>query len=262
MDKINDQRYLRTDQYRDASNLQARINLHERFSVNPQGFFAWEFGHLSLHEGSSVLEIGCGPGLFWSQNLNLIPSNCDFTLTDYSEGMAEQARKNLDGAGHNFHFAVADAQALPFPDERFSMVIANYMLYHVPDRAHAYREIRRVLRPGGHFYAATLGKNHLAELFGMVDRFQPGAGVWELPFTLENGGDEISPHFSDLTLRHYEDALIVTEVEPLVAYILSGWSGISRDKEAELGRFIGEEMAQGGAIHISKESGLFSAHKR
>ena len=78
--------------------------------------------------------------------------------------MVDQARQSLAAHARPLAYAVADVQALPFADERFEAVIANQVLYHVPDRERAMSEIRRVLRPGGRLYAATLGHNYLHEL--------------------------------------------------------------------------------------------------
>ncbi len=55
-------------------------------------------------------------------------------------------------------FKEIDAQSIPFEDETFDAVIANHMLYHVPDRPKAIAEIKRVLKPGGRLIATTIGK--------------------------------------------------------------------------------------------------------
>src|SRR5207253_1882718 len=139
-----------------------------------------------------------------------------------------------------FSFAVADAQTVPFARASFDAVIANHMLYHVPDRAQALSEIRRVLRPGAQLYATTVGRDHMRELH---DRFRqiaphltPEADRWGDSFNLENGREQLLQWFPSVTLHPYEDALLVTEVEPLVAYLLSGryQSILIGDRLAEL----------------------------
>src|SRR5262249_18967309 len=162
MSKIADQSYLR-EQYKNASNLNDRIQLHTRFSTNRYDFQMWVFDQLKLASDSRILELGCGPGSLWRPNCERIPPGWQITLTDFSIGMLEEARANLTGAPA-FTFQLADAQALPFQVAEFDGVIANHMLYHVPDRARAFSEIRRVLRPGGRFYAATNGEAHLQEI--------------------------------------------------------------------------------------------------
>ncbi len=64
-----------------------------------------------------------------------IPSTWDITLSDLSSGMLDSAWRNLVVTGRNYKFKEIDAQEIPFEDETFDAVIANHMLYHVPDRA-------------------------------------------------------------------------------------------------------------------------------
>ena len=78
--------------------------------------------------------------------------------------MVEQARRNLTPSGHPFTFGQLDAQALPFADGSFDSVIANHMLYHVPDRQKTYAEVRRVLKPEGRFYAATMSRDNMKQV--------------------------------------------------------------------------------------------------
>ena len=61
-----------------------------------------------------------------------------------------------------------DAQDIPFEDDTFGCVVANHMLYHVPDLDKGLAEIRRVLKPGGKLYAATNGEAHMLELEAFV----------------------------------------------------------------------------------------------
>lgn len=186
MSKISDQQYLLSEQYQDASNLNARIQLHDRFRTNKYGWCRWVFDQLNLSPETRVLELGCGTGRSWCENLNRVPRGWDITLSDLSLGMLQEAQRNLRGSQRHFEFEVIDAQAIPFEDESFDAVVANHVLYHVPDRTKAFSEIRRVLRPGGRFYASTVGQAHLRELYELVRRFDPsvdpwGAYLWVIP---------------------------------------------------------------------------------
>ena len=135
-------------QYRTDANLNARIDLHRRFTANSYPWHRWVFDHLAPPAAACVLELGCGPGDLWRENADRIPAGWDNTLTDFSEGMVAAAQRNLAEIGRVFAFRQADAQDLPFEAAAFDTVIANHMLYHVPDRR-ALAEIRRVLKPGG-----------------------------------------------------------------------------------------------------------------
>jgi ubiquinone/menaquinone biosynthesis C-methylase UbiE len=263
--RVTDREYLRTQQYRDASNLNARIGLHDRFSTNSRGWHPWVFDQLDLAPDARVLELGCGPGTLWAENSDRIPLGWELILTDLSPGMIGESRRALSGRKCGLSFVVADAQAVPFAPASFDAVIANHMLYHVPDRAQALSEIRRVLRPGGRLYATTVGIDHMRELH---DRFRqiaphltPEVDRWGDPFNLENGREQLAPWFPSVTLHRYDDALRVTEVEPLIAYLRSGrhQSVLIGNRLAELIRSVEQEIAESGAIRITKASGMFIA---
>ena len=53
-------------QYRDASNISARIRLHHEFSTNPQGWFPWVYEQCEIASGQLILEVGCGNGALWT----------------------------------------------------------------------------------------------------------------------------------------------------------------------------------------------------
>ena len=72
--------------------------------------------------------------------------------------MVEAAWRNLVTTGRNFKFKEMDAQSIPYEDGMFDAVIANHMLYHVPDRMKTIAEIKRVLKWGGRFIATTCGQ--------------------------------------------------------------------------------------------------------
>lgn len=263
---IDDRRYLLSEQYRDAANLNARIELHRRFSTNRYGWQRWVFDHFDLPPHARILELGCGPGDLWRENLDRLPSGWDLILSDLSPGMLEQARLALTGAGIGPlpRLKVIDAQSIPYADASFDAVIANHMLYHVPDRAAALAEIRRVLRPEGRFYAATVGEQHLADLRDLIrpaTQRESSADVAGQAFGLENGAAQLAPWFDIVERRNYVDSLVVTEAGPLIAFILSSrrWLGLPDTDDAveRVARLVQQRLAADGAIHIRKSSGLF-----
>lgn len=264
MTHIADQAYLRNQQYKDASNFNARVELHRRFSTNPYGFARWVFDQLlDLPDRCDVLEIGCGPAYLWAENRERVPEGWTITLADFSPGMIAEARRTTATIPHPFGFEVADMQALPFSDAHFDAVIANHMLYHVPDREQAYAEVRRVLRPGGRFFAATNGERHLREIHELAKRFtiRRWESRSELSFLLENGGAELARWFDQVELRRYEDGLIVPEAEPIVAFMLSmaDTIRISAEDRAAIVAAIQQQIDADGPLRITKDSGLFVA---
>jgi len=266
MSKFIDQNYLKIDQYKDPTNLNARAAIHQRFSTNPYSWFKWVFDALiKLPANAKILELGCGPGYMWKENTDKIPSTWDITLSDLSSGMLDSAWRNLVVTGRSYKFKEIDAQEIPFEDETFDAVIANHMLYHVPDKPKAITEIKRVLKTGGHFFATTVGDKHLKEItnwFRQIHKIE----VWESfsnLFTLENGLNQLKPFFPNVTVSRYEDNLHVTELEPLIAYFCSGVRAgeLSDDELAKLRSDLGKELKEKGKIFVHKDSGLFEAIK-
>ena len=263
---LNDPKYLRSSQYATSTNLDARIDLHARFSTNPYGWFRWLFDQLSLSPTCRLLELGCGSGRFWLENLDRVPKGWSILLTDFSAGMLESARQNLEQRLHQAQFQVADAQSIPLPDHSVDCMIASHMFYHVPDRPTALAEIVRVLRPDGCLMASTVGENHLSELPLLMESFDPRLAAqqmqWEISFSLENGAAELGGIFSIVELRRYLDELLVTQPEPLVDYLLSSSRiGIDAVKREDFLDFVAGEIEQnGGTLRITKDSGIFICH--
>lgn len=263
MSLATNQAHLLNQQYQDAANLNARIALHARFSLNAQGWHRWVFEQFAFPEHCRVLELGCSSGALWLKNREYIPVGWEITLSDFSAGMVDDARRSSAGVARAFIFQQIDAQSIPLPDASLDAVIANHMLYHVPDRNKALAEIRRVLKPTGTLYAATNGRDHLREISQMQQHFGIAntIGTHTDEFSLENGAEQLAPWFAHVSLRRYEDALHVNEAEPLVAFILSmSDAPHAHDARAEaLRAFIVDELARTGAIHITKSTGLFLA---
>jgi SAM-dependent methyltransferase len=249
-------------QYADAQRLNARAALHVRFSTSRIGWFTWVWDRLTLGPGMRVLEVGCGDGSLWQGRTEAIPEGVSLALTDLSPGMIREARDRP--AAHAALYAVADAQHLPFSDAQFDLVIANHVLYHVPDRRRALAEIRRVLAPGGRLCATTIGERHMGELQGWLREAAPEAAIWGVQasgFTLQSASGDLEELFNDVSCDHLPDSLEVTEIEPLMAYALSMDVDESLAAHSAALRAIFErEMEAHGAIHITKESGMLTAH--
>jgi len=252
------------EQYKDGSKLSARIRLHQRFSTNRYGLMRWMFDCFRIPENSSVLELGCGTGILWRSRVQVAPG-WRVILTDMSGGMIRETRANLARLGHPFTFAEADAQALPFRDASFDAVIANHMLYHVPDIPRALGEIRRVLKPSGFCYAATFGAGNMREIDELAARFFSIPRMTEsgARFGLESGEAHMRRAFGDVQIERYPDSLAVTEAEPLMEYVCSMRvrSRVSDEQLAGLRRYLENEIAAHGEIRISKDTGMLIARR-
>jgi SAM-dependent methyltransferase len=151
-----------------------------------------------------ILEVGCG----WGELATWLArdTGADVVATDLSPRMVELARERGVDA------QLADVQALPFEDASFDVVVAAWMLYHVPDLDRGLAEIARVLRAGGSLVAVTNSIYHLHELRELV-----GSGRSTITFSRESGEELLQRHFArvrrediDGTLR-FEDRAEVEE---------------------------------------------------
>ena len=142
----------------------------------------------------------------------------------------------------------------------WDVVIANMMLYHVPELGRGLSEVRRVLRAGGRFYCATFGENgvgrFVAEVLGGAGR---AAGPGELYAAKRPGraGGEVR---SGMERLDYEDELRVTDARDLAEYIRSmqGMEYAQRLSDEELLERL-EALRTNGAIRVPKEYGMFRA---
>ncbi len=262
-------------QYATSANLDARIALHQKYSTASEHFHDWLFAHVQLPDNARVLEIGCGSGALWERVRVNMPLAWKITLTDFSFGMVDAVRgkftkpvfaKKTGLVNFPFSFAQSDAQQIPFLNESLDGIFANHMLYHVPDLDRALAEIRRVLKRGGNFYAATNGLAHLRELGDLVSDMTQQPFTTQTPeriFGLENGAALLARHFEIVTRDVHENNLRVTEVEPLVAYVTSGaqFTGatVNAAVEQEFHRRVQNEIDAKGAFHITKAVGMFVA---
>jgi len=253
-------------QYTDDKNLSIRMKLHAKHSTNKQGFVPWLFMQYRFSDGGSILELGCGNGGQWEGRIEQLPDNCRLTLSDYSKGMVSMVEEKFSNKFRNVDFKQIDIQDIPFADESFDVVIANHMLYHVPDLNKALLEVRRVLKTGGCFYIATNGNGgFLPFLHNALKRFdaETTAFTQGFSFNLGNGKAILAPYFSSVERVDYEDSLSITETQDLMDWIKStvSISGYLEEKFEGLYEYFEAIRVRDGAINIPKEVGLFICQK-
>ncbi len=107
--------------------------------------------------GERVLDVGCGSGVDTLLAALAVGPGGVAVGIDSTRAMLERpARAARSRRAGPARFVAADAEALPFEDDAFDLVVSNGVLNLVPDKGAAFREVRRVLRPGGCFAAADL----------------------------------------------------------------------------------------------------------
>ena len=105
-----------------------------------------------IKNGNSVLDLGSGAGNDCFVARNIVGETGAVTGLDFTDEMIAKANENLKKTGFkNIEFVKGDIEKMPFPDNKFDVVISNCVLNLVPDKEKAFSEIFRVLKPGGHF---------------------------------------------------------------------------------------------------------------
>lgn len=305
------------EQYKNSSNLNIRIELHEKYSKNKQGWFPWLFSQIDFQGNDKILEIGCGNGELWknpdkdpekgiekniitaktcnSANMLDILNSKQIWLTDISEGMVDAAQEVLEplypdifsygvleaGTGElkqfvETHFRLGQENAINMEDStaalkniELDVIIANHVLFYIRNLDEGLEEFCNVLKKGGTLYASTYGSNHMKEITELAQEFDSRIKLTEVAlyeqFGLENGEEILSRHFALVELRMYEDELVVDDAKALADYILSchgNQKEMLANRYEEFTEFLEEKIKKLGAIHITKEAGVWIAKNK
>ena len=256
-------------QYENANNISARIRLHKNYSTNTQGWFPWIFSYgiapiieMKQETGSlRILELGCGEGSLWLENLTHLPEYLRITLSDISEGMIRDARRNL-GNDARFEYKAFDCHTIPAQENSYDIVVANHLLFYCEDIAKVCSEIRRVLKPDGVLICSTYGSKHMREITELVQEFDKRIflAVENLydRFGLDNGKDILRPFFTHIEKYYYDDQITIPHAEPLIEYILSCHGNQNQyllDRYQDFRQFVEKQVKQ--EYHITKDAGFF-----
>lgn len=261
--------HLKTQQYNSADKLSARIRLHQNYGTTDESPISGTFDLMLeyLPQKAKILELGTGRGDLWKENIHRIPDSWDMTLTDLSAGMIADQKAYLGDLARVMNYEVVNAVDIPYADNSFDVVVANYMLYHVPDRAKAIAEIRRVLKPDGVLFASTNGENHMKQMHVLAQQVEEIGQVSKTwlaqTFSLQNGTAQLMQAFTDIRLLRFNNNLWIPEAQPIIDYIASMMSidgeKIIHENEPAIRENLNQMIVYKGGIFIEKETGIFIA---
>ena len=122
-------------------------------------------GRISDLKAGSVLEIAAGTGIVTAALMRTLPPSVSLVATDLNQAMLDVAK--VKDSASRVSWQQADAQVLPFPDGSFDAVVCQFGVMFFPDKPKAFREARRVLKPGGRYLFNvwdSLAHNEITEL--------------------------------------------------------------------------------------------------
>ncbi len=271
-----DRLFLTRQFYASNDDLAVRTHIHDTYTEPRVNFMSWVLDRIPWRGDETVLDAGCGAGAYLSPTASRLSAGGLLLGGDISRGLLRGIAERT--SGDHPPLTQLDIQHLPFADERFDVVLANHMLYHVPDIPEALEQIHRILRVGGVLLASTnaarsqVGFRDLiidaCEHLGMDFLIESSPAGQR--FSLEEGKLILAEYFSEVEMQALDSALVFREVEPPLAYIHSmrhfyrsilpedcDWTQMLERVKEKLAEIINAE----GEFRVLKRSGVFIARK-
>ncbi|TMH57406.1 MAG: methyltransferase domain-containing protein [Betaproteobacteria bacterium] len=167
-----------------------------------------------------VLEIAAGTGVVTRALASALPDRVEIVATDLNPGMLDQAI--AIGTPRRVEWRQADAMQLPFADAEFDAVVCQFGAMFFPDRAKAFAEARRVLRPGGVF------------LFNVWDRIEENEFAHAVTAALETVFPDDPPRFMARTPHGYHDKALIARDLAQGGFASTAVEAVSRAESARV----------------------------
>lgn len=254
-------------QYKNSENFKNRLSLHS-YNINKTRWNSWCFDNIVFKNNIKVLEVGCGTGNFWRENEENLNKDIEVVLSYFSEDMLNNTKNNLIKSNENFIYKKFNAEHIPYEDSNFDIIIAQHMLYLIPNIDKALSEIKRVLKKDGTFYVTTNSCEAMKELNSLVEKFDASMGLHSNGmcerFNLENGKDILEKHFKCIDVKALEGKIITSDVDAIVSYKSSTIKGseiLKGDKKKKFTEYIKMYIEKNEKLEITTKAGMFICKK-
>lgn len=203
---------------------------------------------LDLRAGSRVLDVAAGNG-----NATLAAARrwCDVTSTDYVGSLLEAGRARAAAEGLTVQFEEADAEALPYADASFDIVMSTFGVMFTPNQAQAASELMRVCKPGGRIGLANwTPDSFIGQVFKTIGKYiPPPAGVnspalWGTQARLEelfgDNARSIVAKSLDFTFRYLSPTHFIEVFRTYYGPMNKAFAALEGERQAA---FLGDLMA-------------------
>lgn len=267
-DFATDRQHLTEKSYKTNEPLKVRIRTHELYTEPQIDFVPWVLSHIPWRGDELVIDVGCGAGIYAAQAQ---VHGRSYVACDLSFGMVA----GVQNASQKVNL---DVQTLPIESATADVVLANHMLYHVPDKDKALQEIVRVLKPSGYLIAATNSGRNMAEMRQLmseattrleIELEDPFAAV-ATRFDLETSIELLKPYFAQVERHDLPAVLVFPEPQPIIDYLAStrdyfelrvNGQATWAQAEQELRQMLDSHFAENATFVVNKLSGVFVCQK-
>jgi SAM-dependent methyltransferase len=189
---------------------------------------------------AQVLETAAGTGALTRALARLLPAEAKVVSTDLNQAMLDFAA--TQSGSERVAWRQADAQALPFADHSFDAVLCQFGVMFFPDRAAAYREARRVLKPGGQF------------LFSVWDRIEENEFADVVTAAVAALFPENPPRFFARTPHGYHEVALIERELGAAGFARIAIETPARRSRAPSPRDVAIGMCQGAPLRSEIEA--------
>jgi len=210
---------MKIDYQETTSDLLARIDIHSKYGS--RNIDDWMLHLLDVPQDSKILDVGCGAGKQCFLFLDALKGQAEITGGDISPELLVKANQENAKKGNPIRFMELDFnQRFPFEDDQYDLVTACFTIYYAADIPFTFKEMHRVLKPGGRlFTTGPMPENK--RLFYEIIQAATGKPIPPMPGSSRYSSQILSTMqtlFSRVDVHIFENPLVFDTVEPFLAY--------------------------------------------